>query len=409
MNKHYLYVMKLKWTLTLAAAMVLTIGASAQQIMINPGPLPKARPLGDFDYFNRRDTVTISFIGDVMQHGAQIDAALKEGGGRIHDYTNAFRFMEPFFKEADYMVANMEFTVGTKPYTGYPCFSAPPEIASAAKSAGIDLFLMANNHICDKGASGLGKTLDIYENLQMPKLGAYRNKADADTSSVILVELKGMKFALFNYTYGTNGIPVPEPYHVNLQDSVEIRRNIQRAKDLGAEIIIAMPHWGEEYVLSPVAEQKKFADMMFRAGVNAIIGGHPHVPEEGYIYVRKQQQPYARDSVERILFYSMGNYISNMSRSGWTSTGMMITLSFTRDRISGKVRMLMPRWKYMWCFRKGQYTNDYTVVPIEEFLQSQDFKAGGRTTLQQQGFKAISDFWPQIIKKDLIRIVETNK
>ena len=63
----------------------------------------------------------------------------------------------------------------------------------------------------------------------------------------------------------------------------------------------------------------------------------------------------------------------------------------------------------MWCFRKGQYTNDYTVVPIEEFLQSQDFKAGGRTTLQQQGFKAISDFWPQIIKKDLIKIVETNK
>ena len=397
--------MKLKRILTIAVALELAVGAFAQQIMINPGPLPKANPLGDFEYFNHRDTVTISFIGDVMQHGAQIDAAKQKDGS--YDYTNAFRFMEPYFRKADYMVANMEFTVGTKPYTGYPCFSAPPEIASAAKNAGIDLFLMANNHICDKGAGGLGKTLDAYEKLQMPKIGAYRNKADADTSSVILVELKGMKFALFNYTYDTNGNPIPEPYYVNLQDSVEIKKNIARAKRLGADIIIALPHWGIEYVLAPVAEQKAYAEMMFREGVNALIGGHPHVPEEGYLYVRKQQQPFAKDSVERILFYSMGNYISNMTRSGWTSTGMMIDLFFTRDRISGKVKMLMPKWRYMWCFRKGQYTEDYSVVPIKEFLESEDFKAGGKTSQQVEGFKAISEFWPQIIKRDLIKVVET--
>jgi hypothetical protein len=103
----------------------------------------------------------------------------------------------------------------------------------------------------------------------------------------------------------------------------------------------------------------------------------------------------------------MGNYISNMSRSGWTSTGMLITLSFTRDRASGKVKMLMPDWKYLWCFRPGQYTEDFSVVPIEEFLQSQDFKSGGKTPAQQQAFKAISDFWPKIVKQDLIKVVYT--
>lgn len=383
--------------------LLLGSGAFAQQIDI--GPLPKARPFGDVDFFLHRDTVTISFTGDVMQHGAQIDAALKKGGGKNYNYENAFKYVAPLFREADYMVANMEFTVGTKPYTGYPCFSAPPEIASAAKNAGIDLFLMANNHICDKNAGGLKKTLDAYENLDMPKIGAYRDKKQADTASVILVELKGMKFAMFNYTYDTNGLPIPDPYYVNLQDSTEIKKHIRQAKAMGADIIIALPHWGIEYVLAPVAEQKQYAKMMFREGVNAIIGGHPHVPEEGYIYVKRQQGPMAKDSVENIVFYSMGNYISNMSRSGWTSTGMLITLSFTRDRGTGKVKMLMPDWKYLWCFRPGQYTEDFSVVPIEEFLQGKDFNSGGKTPTQIQAFKTLEDHYQQIIQKDLIKVV----
>ncbi len=383
--------------------LLLGSGAFAQQIDI--GPLPKARPFGDVDFFLHRDTVTISFTGDVMQHGAQIDAALKKGGGKNYNYENAFKYVAPLFRQADYMVANMEFTVGTKPYTGYPCFSAPPEIASAAKNAGIDLFLMANNHICDKNAGGLKKTLDAYENLDMPKIGAYRDKKQADTASVILVELKGMKFAMFNYTYDTNGLPIPDPYYVNLQDSTEIKKHIRQAKAMGADIIIALPHWGIEYVLAPVAEQKQYAKMMFREGVNAIIGGHPHVPEEGYIYVKRQQGPMAKDSVENIVFYSMGNYISNMSRNGWTSTGMLITLSFTRDRGTGKVKMLMPDWKYLWCFRPGQYTEDFSVVPIEEFLQGKDFNSGGKTPTQIQAFKTLEDHYQQIIQKDLIKVV----
>lgn len=383
--------------------LLLGSGAFAQQIDI--GPLPKARPFDDVDFFLHRDTVTISFTGDVMQHGAQIDAALKKGGGKNYNYENAFKYVAPLFRQADYMVANMEFTVGTKPYTGYPCFSAPPEIASAAKNAGIDLFLMANNHICDKNAGGLKKTLDAYENLDMPKIGAYRDKKQADTASVILVELKGMKFAMFNYTYDTNGLPIPDPYYVNLQDSTEIKKHIRQAKAMGADIIIALPHWGIEYVLAPVAEQKQYAKMMFREGVNAIIGGHPHVPEEGYIYVKRQQGPMAKDSVENIVFYSMGNYISNMSRSGWTSTGMLITLSFTRDRGTGKVKMLMPDWKYLWCFRPGQYTEDFSVVPIEEFLQGKDFNSGGKTPTQIQAFKTLEDHYQQIIQKDLIKVV----
>ena len=113
-----------------------------------------------------------------MQHQMQINAALAAGGGNSYNYDNAFRFMEKDFKAADYMVANMEFTVGIKPYSGYPLFSAPPEIAAAAKQSGIDLFLMANNHIVDKFAKGLRSTIDRYNELGVATLGVYENREE---------------------------------------------------------------------------------------------------------------------------------------------------------------------------------------------------------------------------------------
>lgn len=341
------------------------------------------------------DTVTISFIGDVMQHGGQIKAALRADG--TYDYTNTFRFMEKEFKEADYMVANMEFTVGSLPYSGFPFFSAPKEIATQAKESGIDLFLMANNHICDRGAKGFERTINAYNDLNIHTLGAYRSKEEADTSSVLMVELKGMRFAFFNFTYSTNGIPVPHPYYVNMQDSTEIKKHIAEAKEKNADFIIALPHWGEEYHTEPSQQQKEYAQFMFNEGVDAIIGGHPHVPEEGYIYAKG-------DTVQRVVFYSLGNYVSNQYFSGYTHTGIMVSLHFERDA-EGNLRMLMPHWKYLWCFRKGQLLEDYTVVPMEEFINGEEFKEGGKTAKQKESFKMLKEFYPKLIKKDLIKII----
>ena len=354
------------------------------------------------------DTVTISFIGDIMQHQMQINAALAAGGGNSYNYDNAFRFMEKDFKAADYMVANMEFTVGIKPYSGYPLFSAPPEIAAAAKQSGIDLFLMANNHIVDKFAKGLRSTIDRYNELGVATLGVYENREEAEQKSVLMVELKGMKFAFINYTYGTNGIEVPEPYYVNLQDSTEIKQNIARAKELGADMIIALPHWGEEYHLEPSAWQKRYAKLMFRSGVNAIIGSHPHVPEEAYIYTAPSAnapEDIAQDSVKRVVFYSLGNYISNITRTGYTLTGVFVSLKFTRDKLSQKVKMLMPDWKYIWCFTKGEYVEDFTVVPMAEFIGSEEFAAGGKTPLQQRAFQKMEATHKQLLQKDLVRVI----
>lgn len=387
--------MEKRYLITLCAAMVISLCASARPQEWQPSDIS--------------DTVTISFIGDVMQHGGQISAALAKGGGEFHDYDNAFRYMESRFKKADFMVANMEFTLGTKPYSGYPNFSAPPEIAYRAKEAGIDLFMLANNHIADKGAGGFRNTLECYGKTGIPTIGVYGSIEEEKMKDPLFVTLKGIRFAFFNFTYDTNGMPVTPPYHVNIQDSTYIREVIAKAKAGGADIIIALPHWGEEYHLNPSASQLAYADLMFREGVHAIIGSHPHVPQKGYIYIERDHGPESRTDknpeVKRLVLYSLGNYVSNQSDPAYTQTGTFVQLRFIRNRLTGKITMAMPEWEYTWCFRKGELESDYAVVPIEEFMKGAVYSGGGGNAARKAAFGKMRDTYGFIKNMRLIEII----
>ncbi|MBQ5803855.1 MAG: CapA family protein, partial [Bacteroidales bacterium] len=124
------------------------------------------------------DTISIIFIGDVMQHGYQIRSAHIKGMDKdnpdSYNYSHTFKYLKERFSEADLTVANMEFPVGVPPFTGYPQFSAPESIVTEAVESGIDLFQIANNHILDKGTKGLERTLAIYDSLGVHYTGAYQ-------------------------------------------------------------------------------------------------------------------------------------------------------------------------------------------------------------------------------------------
>lgn len=320
------------------------------------------------------DTIRLAFIGDVMQHGGQIKNALIPGAdpvkGDSYDYSSAFRYTEELLKKADIAVANMEFTLGSVPYSGYPQFSAPYAIASQAKESGLDLFLLANNHILDKGRSGVEKSLNIYDSLGVPYTGVYRDSSAESIENPMIMECKGVKIAFINFTYGTNGFRTPAPYIVNRMDSVKVKQAIARAKERGAQMIIALPHWGYEYQLQPNSEQRRWVSMLFREGVKIIIGSHPHVPQSGEVYLTGSHHPRRYGEVEKMVFYSLGNYISNQSIPSYTQMGMMVNVEIIKNNLSGEVTLSGPEWKYLWCFRKGEFEPQYTVVPIEEFIDS---------------------------------------
>ena len=329
--------------------------------------LPQPVPL----LHEKNDTARISFIGDVMQHGKQIRSALIPGKDpsdpHSYDYSAAFRHIRKYISGSDLTVANMEFPVGVPPYTGYPEFSAPLSIAMEASESGIGLFLTANNHLLDKSEAGIERTLHLYDSLGFRHTGAYRSREEEIAENPKILVINGIKTAFLNFTYGTNGFAVPPPYIVNQMDSIAVKAAIRRGFERGAELVVALPHWGEEYQLHPNGVQKEWAEMLRREGVRVIIGGHPHVPQSAEIELCSQTMPLMQ-KIKSITFYSLGNYISNQSVPDYTQLELLVTITAVRDSTDGSIELLPPEYHFLWCFKAGEFEKDYTVVPIEYFL-----------------------------------------
>lgn len=277
----------------------------------------------------RIDTVpvqnlTLLLAGDIMQHTPQLKGALQSDGS--YDYTECFRFISSEITEADVAIANFETTLAGKPYTGFPTFSSPDDLLRDSKKAGFDVFLTANNHMCDKGRRGIERTLTVMDSLGVAHLGSYRDSVERADRYPFLLEKNGFRIALLNYTYGTNGIPVPSPCVVNTIDTVQIATDIDAAKAMKPDAIIACVHWGVEYTITPVKSQTELADWLLKKGVTHVIGGHPHVVEP--IEVREDN-----NGEKHVVAYSLGNFVSNQS-APYTYGGMLVKMRLEKDSVA---------------------------------------------------------------------------
>ncbi|MEF9930993.1 MAG: CapA family protein [Bacteroidales bacterium] len=346
------------------------------------------------ELINKHDTINIVFIGDVMQHTPQLSGALIKGKEKqkpeSYNYSHMFKYIQPILQKANIAVANMEFPMGGAPYKGYPLFSAPESIVWQAKKSGINLFLLANNHILDMGKEGLNRTLNIYKELGVNHTGAYFSKEEEEKKNPIIFNINGTKIAIINFTYGTNGNTIPKPYVINLMDSIHVKQTINKAKQHGAQIIIAAPHWGEEYQLYPSATQRKWAKMLFREGVKIIIGTHPHVPQVAEIY-------YDAGEVQKFIFYSLGNYITNQSIPNYSQIELLVKVSIVKNNFTNKIIILPPNYEFMWCFKKNEFETDYTVIPIKELINKEHL------VKNKFQYKRMINTYNYILEKKLIK------
>lgn len=265
----------------------------------------------------------IVFAGDAMQHQIQLDNARRADG--TYDYSETFAEIAPWVTEADYAVVNLETTLGERNFTGYPCFCSPDSYAQALKDSGFDLFMTANNHTLDRRDKGLRRTVAVLDSMGVDHIGTYTDKGARTERLPLIKDINGFKVAFLNYTYGTNGIKIQGDVVVDYIDRALIRSDVQAARDAGAEIVVAMPHWGVEYVLKENATQRALVEYMLDLGVDAVVGGHPHVVQPMHIYQRT-------DSLDkRLVVYSMGNFVSGM-RTTDTRGGAMVKLKLYRDK-----------------------------------------------------------------------------
>ena len=308
------------------------------------------------------DTLTLMFIGDVMSHGPQVEAARMEDG--TYDYAPCYRFLAPYIASADICIANMEVPLAGSPYTGYPQFSCPDNMMSQLFEAGVDVFLTANNHTCDKGAKGIRRTIHVMDSLGIPHTGTWLDSTDYFQRNPLIIDKNGFRIAVLNYTYGTNGIPVPKPFMVNMLDSVNIFNDIATARATDADYIIVMPHWGIEYERHQNKAQAGYARYMYECGADMVIGGHPHVVQP--ITLENKDE---NGIAQRVTAYSLGNFVSNQ-RKRYTDGGIIVKCEIVRDT-TGIVRVTDYEYLPYWVYKgtcQGKY--QYHILPAKHAVEN---------------------------------------
>lgn len=311
---------------------------------------PAAQP--STSSLQKSDTISLLFAGDLMQHQAQIDAARTPGG---YDYSSYFEYVKEEIGSVDWAIANLEVTLGGKPYKGYPAFSAPDEYLYAIRDAGFNVLITANNHSLDRGKKGLERTIRLIDSLNISHTGTYITPEEREKQNPLLLEKNNFRIALLNYTYGTNGIPVTSPNIVNYIDTAIIAKDILISKEKNPDAIIACMHWGVEYVSLPNKEQKFLSDWLLKKGVTHIIGSHPHVVQP--IEVRQD----SLTGNKHLIVYSLGNFISNMSARR-TNGGLIVKMELVKDSV---VRLNDCGYSLVWTARPVQSgKKNHQLLPV---------------------------------------------
>ena len=285
-------------------------------------------------YIPKPDTVSLLFLGDIMQHGQQLISAKTETG---YNYLPCFSPIANRLKGADLTIANIETTFGGPPYSGYPLFSSPDVLVSHLKESGFQLLLTANNHINDQGRKGLTRSLNLLDSLGMLHTGLFRSKEERSQRYPLLVVKKGIRIALLAYSYGTNGFSVPTPFLFNYIDTTVISADIKRATLMRPDFIIACMHWGEEYQIDQNDKQQELASFLKRHGVDIVIGSHPHVVQGMEVYYNRYNE------IEHFVAYSLGNVISNQPFPH-TQLGLLVEVKLIKEGFYKAITSINHEW-----------------------------------------------------------------
>ena len=254
----------------------------------------------------------IIMVGDVLLH-TPVEESCRQTDGS-YDYDSLFAHTKETIAAADLALVNQEVIIGGADLgiSGYPCFNADFSLCDSLVETGFDVICHATNHAMDKGRAGLVNCAEYWRE-QYPQITVLGIHDIADTSTScgadpVILELPDMRIAVLNYTYGTNGISLPEdmPYAVDLLDEEQVAADIQRAEEL-ADFTIVCPHWGTEYRLTADASQEKWTKIFAENGADLVLGTHPHVIEP-IEWVTDEESGH-----EMLVYYSLGNFVN------WTS------------------------------------------------------------------------------------------
>lgn len=290
--------------------------------------------------------------GDVLIHDHLYEDVETEEG---YDFASRVQEVAPYMQKRDLVFLNQETPIGGEALglSGYPNFNSPLEAADLLKTFDADIVSNANNHTLDKKEEGILRTIDLFEEKNIEYVGANKSLEDAERDRIL--EVNGIKVGFLGYTYGTNGMPVPEgkDYLVNLIDGSPINQDIE-ALDEKVDLLIVSMHQGVEYEEYPREEHRQQMLEMTERGADVVLGHHPHVLQP--IEINETS-----DGREAVIAYSLGNFFS-AQQSLETKLGGIIGFDVTKQGGETSVDNI----EFMPTYVSSQEYDNFQLVPLAD-------------------------------------------
>lgn len=306
------------------------------------------------------ESITIAAIGDILIHDTVFEDARTTDS---FDFKPMLAPVKEALMKPDILLANQETILGgiELGLSGYPTFNSPREVGEALMDAGVDIVSTANNHTLDKGEKGVQSSMSYMTEVGLPYVGSFKDQEDKQRLRIL--NHSGINIAYLSYTYGTNGIPVPEgkDFLVNLIDKAAMKEEIHRAKEV-SDVVVMSIHWGNEYQRFPDTIQQELAQFIVDEGVDVVFGHHPHV-------LQPMEWLKAQDGRQALVIYSLGNFLSGQMWD-YKDIGGMASVDIIKQ-VSPKgttVELANPAFFPTYVASKGQ--RNYKVVPLK---QASDF------------------------------------
>lgn len=318
--------------------------------------------------------INLIMIGDMLAHEGVYGSGRQDDG--TYNFDHLFAHIKDDIQASDMALVNQEVILGGTELglSGYPLFNSPTELGDSLAAAGFNIVLHATNHALDKGAVDIDNTINFWKTKhpETAFLGIHDTQEDYDSRSVYYYEKQGLRVAVMNYTYGTNGIPLPSgrEYMVNLLDEEKIKADMAEAKE-NADFLVVCPHWGTEYVTEATDSEKQWAKFFADNGADLIIGTHPHV-------IQQVETITGSSGNSTLVFYSLGNFVSNQDMN-ITMLGAMAKVTISNEGGTARIK-------------------DYEAVPLVTHML---FGRGLITTYK------LSDYTPELAAENKIHLYQS--
>jgi poly-gamma-glutamate capsule biosynthesis protein CapA/YwtB (metallophosphatase superfamily) len=314
---------------------------------------------------------TLIASGDVLTHGPVLRQASAYGrrASRPYDFRPMFADIRPVVAGADLALCHLEVPLSRngQDISSWPAFNAPPQLAAALRWAGYDACSTASNHSMDKGRQGVAATLDVMDAAGLRHAGMARNANEADVRTIL--DVRGQRVGLLSYTYGLNSGPLPpgQRWLVNTIDPRRIVNDARAARRAGAQFVVVLLHWGQEYQSTPTPSQRQVAKRLLGSPeVDLILGHHVHVV-----------QPIERVGGKWVA-YGMGNSLSNQTPSccaAGSQDGVLVRV--TVGEHAGRLRVREVRYVPTWVEHPS-----FRIRPVLTALADRSLPAATRRALQ---------------------------